>query len=67
MAKSPGPDQARLDRIVAEARRQSSEREATYRERALKLYPHVSNARSNCIRMSAADAVANFPACACAS
>jgi 5-methylcytosine-specific restriction endonuclease McrA len=41
MAKSPGPDQARLDRIVAEARRQSSEREATYRERALKLYPHV--------------------------
>ena len=41
MAKSPGPDQSRLDRIVAEARRQSSEREATYRERALKLYPHV--------------------------
>ena len=41
MAKSPGSDQSRLDRIVAEARRQSSEREATYRERALKLFPHV--------------------------
>ena len=41
MAKSPGPDQTRLDRIVAEARRQSSEREATYRERALKLFPHI--------------------------
>lgn len=41
MSKSSGPDQSRLDRIVAEARRHSSEREATYRERALKLYPHV--------------------------
>ncbi|MDP2230508.1 YajD family HNH nuclease [Methylotenera sp.] len=35
------PNQARLDSIVAEARRHSSEREAKYRERALKLYPWV--------------------------
>jgi hypothetical protein len=35
------PNQARLDSIVAEARRHSSEREATYRERALKLYPWI--------------------------
>lgn len=35
------PDQARLDRVVAEARRHSSEREATYREQALKLYPWI--------------------------
>lgn len=41
MAKTSGPDQSRLDRIVAEARRHSSERETTYRERALKLYPHI--------------------------
>ena len=41
MAKSPVTDQSRLDRVVAEARRHSTEREATYRERALKLYPHV--------------------------
>ena len=41
MAKPPVPDQSRLDRVVAEARRYSSEREATYRERALKLFPWV--------------------------
>jgi 5-methylcytosine-specific restriction endonuclease McrA len=41
MAKPPGPDKARLDRIVAEARRQRDEREATYRARALKLFPPV--------------------------
>jgi len=41
MAKPSGSDPSRLDRIVAEARRQSSEREATYRERALKLFPHI--------------------------
>lgn len=41
MAKPKSPDQARLDRIVAEARRQSEEREATYRGRALKLFPWV--------------------------
>ena len=35
------PDNARLDRIVAEARRNRAEREAGYRERALKLFPWV--------------------------
>ena len=35
------PNQARLDSIVAEARRHCTEREETYRERALKLYPWV--------------------------
>lgn len=34
-------NQARLDSIVAEARRHSSEREATYRGRALKLFPWI--------------------------
>jgi len=38
----PGPpDAARLDKIVAEARRASDERAKTYRERALKLYPWI--------------------------
>ena len=41
MAKQPNPDQSRLDRVVAEARRHSNEREATYRERALKLFPSI--------------------------
>jgi len=41
MAKQPNPDQSRLDRVVAEARRHSDEREATYRERALKLFPWI--------------------------
>jgi HNH endonuclease len=41
MAKHPNPDPSRLDRVLAEARRHSSEREATYRERALKLFPWV--------------------------
>jgi len=35
------PDNARLDRVVAEARQQRETREAGYRERALKLYPHI--------------------------
>jgi 5-methylcytosine-specific restriction endonuclease McrA len=35
------PDHARLDRAVAEARRQRDAREATYRERALKLFPWI--------------------------
>jgi len=35
------PDIGRLDRVVAEARRLSAEREATYRERALKLFPWI--------------------------
>jgi len=41
MSQKNKPDQARLDRVVAEARRQSSEREATYREQALKLFPWI--------------------------
>jgi hypothetical protein len=41
MPKHTTPDHARLDRVVAEARRHSTEREATYRERALKLYPWI--------------------------
>lgn len=41
MAKSPIHERSRLDRVVAEARRHSTERENTYRERALKMYPHV--------------------------
>jgi len=41
VAKQPNPDQSRLDRVVAEARRHSNEREATYRERALKLFPWI--------------------------
>lgn len=35
------PDDARLDRIVAEARRAAEQRELGYRERALKMYPWV--------------------------
>ena len=38
--KAP-PDQAKLDRIVAEARKSREERERGYREQALKLYPWV--------------------------
>ena len=41
MPKHTTPDHARLDRVVAEARRHSNEREATYREQALKLYPWI--------------------------
>jgi len=39
--KKTVPDNARLDRIVAEALQQRETREAGYRERALKLYPHI--------------------------
>lgn len=35
------PDHARLDRIVAGARRAASERASGYREQALKLYPWI--------------------------
>ena len=35
------PDNARLDRIVAEARRNREQREQGYREQALKLYPWI--------------------------
>src|SRR5690606_19077934 len=34
-------DNAKLDRIVAEARRNAEQRELGYRERALKMYPWV--------------------------
>ncbi|KLJ01920.1 YajD family HNH nuclease [Luteimonas sp. FCS-9] len=37
----PTPDQTRLDRIVAEARRSAEQRNNGYRERALKLYPWI--------------------------
>lgn len=35
------PDHAKLDRIVAEAHRNTAEREQTYRERALKIHPWI--------------------------
>jgi len=41
MPKPTIPDHARLDRVVAEARRQSDSREVGYRERALKLFPWI--------------------------
>ena len=41
MPKRINQDPARLDRVIAEARRHSNEREATYRERALKLFPWI--------------------------
>lgn len=37
----PTPDNARLDRIVAEARRAAERRGHGYRERALKMYPWI--------------------------
>jgi len=40
-AKKPTPDKARLDRIVAQARRAAEERSKDYRERALKIYPWI--------------------------
>jgi len=39
-SKSP-PDPSRLDQVLAEARRHQKERETTYREQALKLYPWI--------------------------
>ena len=39
--RSTPPDNARLDRIVAEARRNAEQRDKGYRERALKMYPWV--------------------------
>ena len=38
--KAP-PDSARLDRVVAEARRAAEQRNNGYRERALKMYPWI--------------------------
>jgi len=40
-AGKSGPDNAKLDRIVAEARRNREAREKGYREQALKLYPWI--------------------------
>jgi len=39
--KDGRPDEARLDRIVAQARRDRAAREKSYREQALKLFPWV--------------------------
>ena len=41
MDKHTTPKNSRLDSIVAEARRHNTEREASYREQALKLYPWI--------------------------
>lgn len=40
-ARRTNPDNARLDRVVAEARRARDERALGYRDRALKIYPWV--------------------------
>jgi HNH endonuclease len=40
-ARNDGPDSARLDRIVADARRVREEREQGYRSQALKLFPWI--------------------------
>ncbi|MEP7181147.1 MAG: YajD family HNH nuclease [Betaproteobacteria bacterium] len=37
----PRPDPARLDRVVAEARRQRDERERGYRAQALRIHPWI--------------------------
>ena len=39
-SKTP-PDPSRLDRVLADAQRHRQEREQTYREQALKLYPWI--------------------------
>ena len=42
MARDPvSPDASRLDRVLAQARRDSEARQRGYREQALKLYPWV--------------------------
>ena len=41
MSRKKSPDSARLDRVVAETRRNRDQRENDYRERALKLYPWI--------------------------
>lgn len=40
-SSKPGMNSARLDQIVADARRNAEQRELGYRERALKMYPWV--------------------------
>jgi hypothetical protein len=39
--RKPTLDSARLDRVVAQARREAEQREQGYRERALKMYPWI--------------------------
>ena len=39
--KRPGPEPGKMDRIIAEALRNRESRETTYRERALKMFPHI--------------------------
>lgn len=39
--KDPGAGSAKLDKVVAEARRQRDKREQDYRAKALKMYPWV--------------------------
>src|SRR3954452_2205411 len=41
MTPNKRPDTARLDRIVAEARKSAEQREMGYRERALQMYPWI--------------------------
>ena len=41
MPVAKGAGASRLDRVIAEARRERERREQSYRERALKLYPWV--------------------------
>ena len=40
-SNSDGPDHAKLDRVVADARRAGEQRASGYRERALKIYPWI--------------------------
>lgn len=39
--RRPSPNRAKLDRVVADARREKEDREKGYREQALKLYPWI--------------------------
>ena len=41
MPSDKTPDHARLDRLVADARRSADQRDQDYRERALKIYPWI--------------------------
>src|ERR1035437_5843658 len=40
-SNKPPPDKGKLDKVIAEARRQRDLRESGYRERALKLFPWI--------------------------
>lgn len=41
MPSHRAPDDARLDRVVAQARREREQRAQTYREQALRIYPWI--------------------------